>query len=72
MIGGGRTQVRRSLYKATIFATQHNPLIRNYYRHLLTRGKAITTALVACMRKLLLILNAMIKNNSPSKNSLYT
>lgn len=65
MIGGGRVQVRPSLYMATIVATQHNPLIRSYYRQLLQRGKAKMTALVACMRKLLLILNAMIKNNSP-------
>jgi transposase len=72
MIGGGRTQVRRALYMATIVATQHNQLIRNYYRHLLARGKAKMTALVACMRKLLLILNAMIKNNSPWKESLNT
>jgi len=70
MIGGGRTHVRRSLYMATIVATQHNTLIRRHYRHLLTRGKTKMTALVACMRKLLLILNAMIKNNSPWKEAL--
>lgn len=68
MIGGGRTQVRRSLYMATIVATQHNKLIRTHYRKLLQRGKAKMTALVACMRKLLLILNAMIKNNSAWKD----
>jgi transposase len=67
MIGGGRTQVRRSLYMATIVATQHNRLIKAHYRQLLARGKAKMTALVACMRKLLLILNAMIKNQSPWK-----
>jgi transposase len=72
MIGGGRTQVRRSLYMATIVATQHNSLIRNYYQQLLQRGKAKMTALVACMRKLLLILNAMIKNNSPWKDLITT
>lgn len=65
LIGGGRTQVRRSLYMATIVATQHNRLIRNHYQQLLRRGKAKMTALVACMRKLLLILNAMIKNQTP-------
>ena len=70
LIGGGRTQVRRSLYMATIVATKHNRLIRNYYRQLLARGKAKMTALVACMRKLLLILNAMIKNNAPWKQTL--
>jgi transposase len=72
MIGGGRTQVRRSLYMATIVATQHNQLIRRHYQQLLERGKAKMTALVACMRKLLLILNAMIKNNSPWNQSTTT
>lgn len=67
MIGGGRAQVRRSLYMATLVATKHNRLIRNHYRQLIDRGKAKMTALVACMRKLLLILNAMIKNQTPWK-----
>ena len=65
MIGGGRSQVRRSLYMATIVATQHNRLIRRHYQQLLARGKAKMTALVACMRKLLLILNAIVKNQTP-------
>lgn len=69
MIGGGRAQVRRSLYMATIVATQHNQLIRTHYQQLLQRGKAKMTALVACMRKLLLILNAMIKNQTPWKEA---
>jgi transposase len=70
MIGGGRVHVRRSLYMATIVATKHNDLIRRHYLQLLARGKAKMTALVACMRKLLLILNAILKNNSPWKNTL--
>ena len=69
MIGGGRAQVRRSLYMATLVATKHNHLIRSHYRQLINRGKAKMTALVACMRKLLLILNAMIKNQSPWKEA---
>lgn len=69
LIGGGRTHVRRSLYMATIVATKHNHLIRAHYRQLLARGKSKMTALVACMRKLLLILNAMIKNNSSWKEN---
>lgn len=69
MIGGGRAQVRRSLYMATIVATKHNQLIRSYYQQLLARGKAKMTALVACMRKLLLVLNAMIKNQTPWKDA---
>jgi transposase len=72
MIGGGRVHVRRSLYMATIVATKHNALIRKHYRQLLARGKSKMTALVACMRKLLLVLNAMIKNNSPWKEILDT
>jgi transposase len=69
MIGGGRSQIRRSLYMATLVATRHNRLIRSHYQQLLGRGKAKMTALVACMRKLLLILNAMIKNQSPWKEA---
>jgi transposase len=65
MIGGGRSQIRRSLYMATLVATRHNRLIRNHYQQLVQRGKAKMTALVACMRKLLIILNAMIKHQSP-------
>jgi transposase len=65
MIGGGRSQVRRSLYMATLTATKHNKSIRSYYQQLLQRGKAKMTALVACMRKLLLILNAMLKKKLP-------
>jgi transposase len=72
MIGGGRAQVRRSLYMATIVATRHNQLIRSHYRQLLARGKTKMTALVACMRKLLLILNAIIKTNSPWNQTLTT
>ncbi|NLE22024.1 MAG: IS110 family transposase [Actinobacteria bacterium] len=69
-IGGGRSAVRRSLYMATLVATRHNPLIRRHYQHLLQRGKAKMTALVACMRKLLLILNAIVKKQTPWKNTL--
>ena len=69
MIGGGRSQVRRSLYMATLTATKHNKFIRSYYHQLLERGKAKMTALVACMRKLLRILNAMLKNQSPWKET---
>jgi transposase len=60
-IWGGRAHVRRALYMATLVATRHNPVIRVFYRHLLVLGKPKLVALVACMRKLLTILNAMIK-----------
>jgi len=50
---------------ATLVATRHNPVIRDFYQQLVARGKAKMTALTACMRKLLLILNAMLKENKP-------
>jgi transposase len=63
MIAGGRTSVRCGLYMATLVATQHNPVIRQFYERLLAKGKLKKVALVACMRKLLVILNAMIRDN---------
>jgi transposase len=56
---GGRTRVRCVLYMAILSATRHNPLIRAFYQRLLAAGKLKKVALVACMHKLLLILNAM-------------
>jgi transposase len=61
-IGGGRPSVRRALYMATLVATRFNPRIRAHYQHLLQNGKKKLVALTACMRKLLLILNTMLKN----------
>jgi transposase len=61
-ICGGRGQVRQALYMATLTATRYNPLIRKHYQHLLQLGKKKKVALVACMRKLLCILNAMLRN----------
>lgn len=63
-IQGGRAKVRRTLYMATIVASQHNPVIRAHYQHLLDAGKAKKVALVACMRKLLTILNAMARTHT--------
>ncbi len=60
-IWGGRANVRAVLYMATVSATVWNPIIRTFYEHLLAKGKAKMTALVACMGKLLLILNAMLR-----------
>ena len=60
-IFGGRTGVRRTLFMATLSATQHNPVIRAFYQSLLARGKEKKVALVACMRKLLDIINAMVR-----------
>lgn len=64
-IQGGRTLVRNLLYMATLSAIRHNPLIAAHYRQLLGRAKKPKVAIVACMRKLLTILNAMVATNQP-------
>jgi transposase len=61
-IGGGRSHVRHALYMATLVASRYNPRIRQHYQHLQQAGKKKKLALVACMRKLLCILNAMIRD----------
>jgi transposase len=63
-IQGGRTSVRTTLFMCTLVATKHNPVIRSQYQRLLAAGKPKMVAVTACMRKLLTILNAMIKTNS--------
>ena len=62
---GGRGQVRAALYMAALVASRYNSTIRDFYQRLLARGKAPKVALVACMRKLLTILNAMVRSNTP-------
>jgi transposase len=64
-IRGGRGEVRSVLYMATIAAVRHNPQLRSMYQRLLARGKLKKVALIACARKLLTILNAMMKTNTP-------
>lgn len=64
MIWGGRGRVRTILYMATLSAVRHNPVVRASYRALLERGKSKKLALVACMRKLLIILNAIVRDSS--------
>jgi transposase len=64
-IAGGRAPLRKVLYMATFAAMRHNPYLRAYYDHLRKRGKEHKVALVATMRKLLLILNAIVKTNTP-------
>lgn len=63
-IFGGRAAVRQMLYMATLVAVRHNPVIKAFYDRLLKRGKVKKVALVACMHKLLTILNAMIKKGT--------
>ena len=62
---GGRGEVRSVLYMATLVATRRNPVIRTQYQHLLKRGKEKKVALTACMRKFLIILNAMQRDRQP-------
>jgi len=63
-IGGGRASVRCALYMATLVATKHNPKIKAYYQRLVAAGKKKKVALIAAMRKLLVILNAILRNQS--------
>jgi transposase len=62
---GGRSAVRAVLYMATMVAARHNPVIRPFYQRLLAAGKPRKVALVACMRKLLVILNAIVRDRRP-------
>lgn len=64
-VWGGRARVRSTLYMAALVASRHNPVIRTFYQRLLARGKPKKVALVACMHKLLTILNAILRDRSP-------
>jgi transposase len=61
---GGRSGVRAVVYMAAIVAMRHNPVIREFYERLLAAGKPKKVAIVACMRKLLTILNAMLRDQA--------
>ena len=61
--GGGRKTIRATLYMPTLTATRFNPVIKKHYEQLLARGKTKMVAIVACMRKLLTILNALVAKN---------
>lgn len=62
--GGGRANVRTALYMPTLCAIKHNPVIRQFYDHLLQAGKSKMVAVTACMRKLLTILNAILRDKT--------
>ena len=64
-VWGGRSRVRAVLYMGALVASRHNPAIRDFYQRLLAAGKPKKVALVASMRKLLVILNGMLKHGSP-------
>jgi transposase len=67
---GGRANVRSVLYMAALSASKHNPKIKAFYNHLIDMGKEKKVALTACMRKLLVILNAMVRANQPFEASM--
>ena len=64
-VWGGRAHVRAVLYMSTLAAVRHNPVLKTFYERLRAVGKAPKVALTACMRKLLTILNAMLKHQTP-------
>jgi transposase len=63
-VWGGRAAVRAALYMGTLVATRHNPVLKEFYERLLRAGKPKKVALVACMRKLLSILNALMRDRA--------
>ena len=69
MTGGGRRQIRAKLFMPTLVAIQHNPVVHNYYERLLKAGKSKMTAVVACMRKLVTILNTIVAKNEVWKQN---
>ena len=65
---GGRADVRSVLYMAALAAKKYNPVIRKFYERLIKQGKEKKVALTACMRKLLVILNVMMRTHEPWRN----
>jgi transposase len=68
-VSGGRASVRTALYMAALVASRFNPVIAAFYQRLRAAGKPPKVALVACMRKLLVILNAIIRDKRPWQNA---
>ena len=62
-ISGGRADVRKILYMAALTAVSHNSTIRKYHERLIAAGKPFKVAITGCMRKIIVILNAMVKSN---------
>ena len=71
-VQGGRFEIRRVLYMATLTAARYNPVIRAFYERLKAAGKLPKVALVACIRKLLTMLNAMVRTGKPWDASLHS
>ena len=70
-ISGGRATLRTALYMATLVATRYNAPIKAFYQRLVDAGKPKKVALVAAMRKLLTILNAMVRDGKPWDESIH-
>src|SRR5690606_6046914 len=68
-IGGGRSRVRPALFMAALVASRHNPALKQFRDRLVAAGKPKIVAIVATMRKLLTILNAMIRDQRPWQNA---
>lgn len=66
---GGRADVRSVLYMAALAAKKYNPVIKKFYERLIKQGKEKKVALTACMRKLIVVLNAMLRSNQPWRTS---
>ena len=65
MVMGGRASVRTALYMPTLTAIRHNPALQAFYQRLIGRGRPAKVAITACMRKLLVILNAILRDQTP-------
>jgi transposase len=70
-VWGGRAEVRAALYMGALVAARRNPVVKEFYERLLAAGKPKKVALVACMRKLLSILNAVLKHRNPWRSPHY-
>jgi transposase len=70
-VWGGRAEVRAALYMGALVAARRNPVVKEFYERLLAAGKPKKVALVACMRKLLSILNAVLKHRTPWRSPHY-
>ena len=69
MIAGGRSAVRSATYLGALVASRHNPILKAFYQHLLQAGKPKMVALIAVARKLLTIVNAILRDNRPWQNA---
>ena len=70
LVWGGRANVRNVLYMAALTGSRYNPALRTFYQRLRSHGKPPKVALTACMRKLLVMLNAMLKHRTPRHASI--